>query len=652
MASEQQERVTEVVVSRLLPASHPVSCGDSSCYENDNKDTTGLRDSGCACSVQQPSDTEAKAISSRFLERLEALLRQKDLSGACSSEFLESYQDFKDLVLQCYPTVVQELQRDESRQTFPPSPNIMGIAGGEKRLCLSCVRLKIPQRPVKHQNLYPSPEEAAKTCKHEQIGVDAINSALLKCQNKTRLFITTPGMVVDFLGYRGFAYADLPLHKCSLKVGKNGETYGFPCSDPETVNYVNALMVDQGLSPHGLTYEGKTTPEHERCVLPCDTEVYQMDDEASSDTYYVVDTARIMPPRGRSTSEQRDLGGPLLKMEHGYEEKNGDCAYLFKHFRKEFVETYYRTFGIRLSSDAFYPMSLPEENQRIQDAEAYYRPTVPKKVAEDLEAHDCALFSKFLVFFAHNRGSNLHELGDVHNLLDRRSPWRQRILVEVTARSFRRVVNSEWRWLVETGAVSKQAVISVLIDFLNFTLGEFKDSTSKSSNAIWYCINVWKDECFPALKGVMVSRETIMQPKSLEMFMDIISELLGVTWNEEPWLHESDVKSFISKSKPFEFSLVQSVNPRVIEMSLVYMVRSLMFASLGNEKDALKELHKALARHPKNPVLLKSLAGVYERLVSQEECRSMESSSDYSIKQKFLSSLALEVSGDEHVEMM
>lgn len=606
-----------------------------------NEDTTDLKVPDSLSVEQQQFASEAKAISSRFLQAYEALFSQEEWCEARVTEFLKSYQEFKGLVLKCSRTIIAELSRDESSQTFPPNPNSEGIAGGEKRFCFNCIRVKIPQKPTK-VDVYHSSEKAAKACKHELSGVDLIHSALFKSHVSGYRFIVPPCLVVDYLGYRHFIYPDLPLHHCTLKVGKSGETPGFPCYEASIAHSLNTLLAEKGLAPHGLRDGEKETPEDKYCALPCDAEVYQLNCGASSDVCYVIDLARVIPPRDVSIRDQKYSGTPSPEAEPGCEDGIIGSEYLSRHFRKEYVERYNETVGTGLSSDGFFPMSLKEDNQQIQEAEAYYQHTVPNEVAERLETLECASLSEFLVVIAHFHGLNLRELGDVYNLLCPCSPWRQRIIVEVAARSFRRIINSEWSWLVEAGALSDQAIASVVIKWLNMCLGHL----NKDHDTVWNLMNEWKDKCFPALGEMTLSREDIMKPEiaSFGTFMSVVSELLGITWNEEPWLQKSCSELFFSNPKPFECSMIHSVKPRVTEMMLVHEIRGFMFSSFGHEKEVIKELRSALARDPRNVFLLNSLAEVYGRLaVSLEEGQFILTSRDFSVKQSFLSCLAFEV---------
>ena len=638
MAASQQERQA-VVVDPPTPSPGPVWCG----YDTVDRfirvceNITSLRTSVLVRPEMQQEATKAEAITSQFLQSYEALLTKNDWGDACRFSFLKNYKDFKELALRCTKTITSELSRDQIHQTFPVDTGIGGLAGGEKRVCFSSVRIKSPKNPACEKNMYDSLDDAAKTYGHELTGVDVLHSAFLKHKTSRHCFIPPPCLVVDCDGARYFVSADLPLHQCTLKVGKSGSTPGFPRYEQKPVQILNAVLVSQGISPHRLTDEVQTTPEGESCALPCDAEVYQANGPASSDKYYIVDTARVVSPRGIRAGE-----------------KGKKVQYLVKHFRKEFVERFYRTFGVGLSSDAFFPMSLDEDNWRVQKAEVYYQRTIPQEVAERLETLECAALSEFLVMTAHFHGLNLCDLGEVHNLLAPCSPWRQCIIVEVTARSFRRVVNSEWFSSVQAGTLTEQKRISIAVKCFNLALATAKDSPNSSDEMIWNKINNSKDEHFPALSGVTISRENIVEPetKSFQTFMKVASQLLGITWKEEPWVQESSETSFFSKSKPFECSMVLSVVPRVKEMSLVYRIRSSTPSDWNDEKETIKDLHNALAREPRNCHLLKCLAWVYELLLVSQKGQSVETSRESSVKQRYLSRLALEASCGVPVEEM
>lgn len=641
MKSEEKS-VVQVVAERLLPN----QC--SALYVEDcvNKEPTTPSDSKLTSPKKKQSHTKEKTICTRFREEYEAQFRLEDQSETEKADFLQSYQDFKDLALKCACTIITQSSLESCCQKFPQDPSIGGIAGGEKRVCFSCLRVKFPQKPARNMEVYQSPEKANKACKHELDGVNLIHHVLLRHRPSSHCFIAPPGCVVEYLGFRVFLYPDLPLDQCTLKVGKKGEDAMFPLFDPSIVHSLNSIFADQGLSPHGVKVGESVTQEDEYCVLPCDAEVYQLKDTTLTSTCYIIDTARVQIPRGRYPSDESSCNTSGLAASGGGKPKEKNTDYLSLHFRKEFVGKYFHDVGIGLSSDAFFSLSLPEDDQRVDDAEVYYRRATPQKVAEFLETLECAPLSEFLVLTAHFHGLNLRELGEVHNLLDPRSSWRQRIIVEVAARSFRRIVNKEWRWLVQRGVVAKQAIISVLVGFLNYVVGPSKDNPLENRKTIWRCMNAWKDECFPSLKDIKISRDDIVQreTKSLEIFLSVVSELLGVKWNEEPWCQKGGGWAFASKSEPFDCSLVRSVGPRIIEMTLVHNARSFVPVVPGTEKETINQLRQALSRDPRNSHLLNSLAEVYGELLKSQEAEPSEASSDYCVKQKYLTRLALEVS--------
>ena len=79
-------------------------------------------------------------------------------------------------------------------------------------------------------------------------------------------------------------------------------------------------------------------------------------------------------------------------------------------------------------------------------------------------------------------------------------------------------------------------------------------------------------------------------------------------------------------------------------MTLVHNARNFVPVVPGTEKETINQLRQALSRDPRNSHLLNSLAEVYGELLKSQEAEPSEASSDYCVKQKYLTRLALEVS--------
>jgi len=361
--------------------------------------------------------------------------------------------------------------------------------------------------------------------------------------------------------------------------------------------------------------------EKQCCVLPFDAEVFRSTNE--KDLYFVVDLARALPPNMFSVV---DSVGPLPVSTRS--------EYLSKLMRKEFVKFYYNKTGKKLSNDAFHPKVRPPDNSEVIEATKFYYNTIPDKVAEHLLELDWSAFNDDLVRIVHFNGLNLRDLGFVHEKLYeikesietsmtdktdeikklRCEQWMHRIEIEVSARAFRRVVDSIMFDRVAKGIVTDTEV--VIASLFNSVIGcSSEDSVDRIY--IWEKINEWKKECFPGetlrhWDSLKLEQKTLFWDKDedgclLGKFIEIASDLLGVFWDWKLWEKRWDKKFFQnSETLPFTVDVVDKIVPRVLEMNLANHVRGVVAmdrAKCAVGKDYDKSLHYfklALNRQPTN----------------------------------------------------
>ena len=669
-------------------------------------------------------------------------------------ELAEAFGDFRDVAAQYAENIVFELGVSDEDKSHDADPNAGGLAGGEKIVCIECVRFKNPERNT--AKLYPMPHKALKTCKHELIGTDAFIEALLRTKDKIKVTpIPAPCVVVDYLGSRLFASLNLPLGK--RVVGMDGANLAEPPqNEKEYVEVLNTVLANCGLKPHKLNQ----FPEANPCALPFDAEVFQSSRIGDHDMMFLVDLARMIPPREkdqiteeeRQEEEQREEeqreqkrqeekpkevyvtpGNPSSTTSDATEKKNpppptpadakaaprpvapkpqpapkkckiqpgfklvsrtiidnGYCGetdddpheisffvlerdqdqkvviqrkskyteYLYRHFRKEFVWRFanLEEGGGLLSPDALNKVSSTEENEIQAKAEEYYRDHVPREVVNylnSIEKH-VKVFSDDLVRIVHYHGLNLCDLGWVFYLLPPESPWRRRILVEVAARSFRRVVNNVLRGYVSTGDVHMSEVKKKIAELFNDVLGT-KKNTGEQGKKVWECMNAWKNECFPSLSDVTLKREHIIQDGEerdymLGNFMWVASELLGVAWEPALWNNIQEPLYFNTHAEPFTAALVRDVHPRVMEMNIAHHAQGVAQMSSDRESDdskaaleaAMRSLKQALDRQPTNEHTLDRLARVYSGLAAKKG-QPEELRAEYELKAEYLLKMAKDV---------
>jgi len=241
------------------------------------------------------------------------------------------------------------------------------------------------------------------------------------------------------------------------------------------------------------------------------------------------------------------------------------------------------------------------------------------------------VFSDDLVRFVHCYGLNLCDLGLVYHLLDKPKdmPWKRRILVEVYARSVRRVVESLLYERVQTARVAISESIDVIKTLFFLIL--------KGDPVYQGTLNKWVDECFPCLKdyptpACLFSEES--EPYLLEAFLTITSNLLGITWENKLWEKRKDKDFFRNPEKsPFCGNAIRDIHPRVLEVNLANHARGLIAmegekCEIEDYESSLHHLRLALDRQPSNEHTIDrfaracaKLAVKYKKVGRMEEAR-------------------------------
>ena len=719
------------------------------------------------CLLQQMAPRDTQKLCESILDKIKSSFDSiRTVSNVATldrsqlySALAEAYGDFRDIAVQYAMANMFERGVIRRQRTQKNDPKEKGLAGGEKIVCIDCVRFKNPERGT--ADLYPQAYKALKTCKHELTGTDAFIEALLRTRDDIGCTpIPAPCIVIDYLGYRLIASLNLSLGDCV--VGKDGGNREAKLqNDHFYVKTMNTVLEDCGLAPHKL----KEHSDLLACALPFDAEVRRSGRPGDQSTVFLVDLARLIPPRGWNspddpqqpkdeeiphipdgsyvtpnvtdngqsplgTKEQFSLNpvSPQPVTEHrvpmtrpmettpattwmGHydswdhpqpvflqfqdsgssdsfgtpptilpmpqsqqapvtQKKRGDFPYLYCHFRKEFVRKYANE-EEPLSSDALNISSMTKDDIVLTVAWIYYLKNIPKQVADyllSIEDH-VEVFSDDLVRIVHYYGLNLCHLGYVYHLLKPESRWRRRILVEVAARSFRRVVHKILRRYVKKGDVHMSEVKKRIAASFNYVLGKNEGTEEKK---MWGLMNTWKDECFPSfsvdaerwrdeffpeleLTEVTLKRADIIinadakKDVMLGNFLWVSSELLGVRWEPALWNAIQYPSYFDTHDEPFDAPLLRAVHPRVMEMNIAHHSLGVaqMSSDSGDEtktglKAAVRSLKQALDRQPTNEHTLDRLARVYQGLASMKG-QSEQLRDEYLLKAKYLLEMAKNV---------
>jgi hypothetical protein len=432
----------------------------------------------------------------------------------------------------------------------------------------------------------------------------------------------SPCLLVNYLGFRVLISLQLPVGPRVF--GKSGDEPPdkSPDYNEDVCNAVSTL-----LEPIGLR-KGKSY----KCVLPFDAEGFKsLEDFCSSEPllkdkchnlYFVVDLARALPP----ASGER---------------------YLSQLFRKEFVRYYYAVTKKQLNCD---------EKVDTEAVEFYFR-EIPNLAARHLKEVQCRDFYEDLVFIVHFNGLNLRDISHVYLLLKEEdlneAAWRRRIVVEVCARSFRRVIETALKSRVEQGKVVESETKMYILSFFTAALVDSdSEEIKKKKEDLWNSMNKWKNECFPYSTGkveegggcapVYGNPDTTAKPEGkgssdssqdgsgwrnlrlseaciyatddylLEVFLVVTGELLGITWNPKLWDKIRDRETF--RKTPFSYDLIQDLHPRVLELNIASHARGVVAMDARRDyEESLRQLRHALDRQPTNEHTLDRYARACEK---------------------------------------
>jgi len=208
----------------------------------------------------------------------------------------------------------------------------------------------------------------------------------------------------------------------------------------------------------------------------------------------------------------------------------------------------------------------------------------------------------------------MRDLGMVYNMLDKPedAAWRRRILVEVYARSLRRIVDNVLYERVQNGKVTVTDSKKAIMSLFRLVLGGSPDYQK--------AIELWVHECFPGIKDIPTP-ECITEGEEylIESFLRIVCDLLGITWVPKIWENRRNKEFFKNHIDSFAASDIMDLHPRVLEMNLAnhsrgYVAMEHKPCTMEDLKASIHYFLLALDREPTNEHTVDRYARACEKL--------------------------------------
>ncbi len=320
--------------------------------------------------------------------------------------------DFVACVRRYGKILISERMLPAAKKTIKPA-DVGGVIGGEKYLVQNILfKFAIDGE----EGVLGSDYFAAKVCGLEM-------SAVASCFRAKIPGIHFPlTALLDYKGYRLIASSLLPLRPGSLVYGSKDGAHTVLMTRPDLAERVAQLGRALNLKPHAA---------RQRCDETDVTVFTAVDVEghvAEDGRFYLLDLSRTMPPVRPAKKV-----GPR-------------SAYLFRHFRPQFVSAY----PLPLCSDAFSRFVAgtadEEEHKReIAAASEYLMTTMIPECARDLTAALDAQGTELrLAEFLHSRGINLRYLAFVAAQVEVEH-YRLLLYAEMCARVLKNVLRLKMR---------------------------------------------------------------------------------------------------------------------------------------------------------------------------------------------------------------
>eukprot|EP00727_Mastigamoeba_balamuthi_P009264 m51a1_g4960 hypothetical protein (1004) ;mRNA; f:356674-361100 len=507
---------------------------------------------------------------------------------ALYKELADVSADFVQQAVNYGRIIISEMGLPNEMKTIKPVDS-GGRAGG--------LKFTLPDLGSK---LYSSYDQMAKVAGHELHGCSRVEATLMQLGGDIAQRCRCPlSAVVDYLGWRVFAQAELPLRgPASLVYGSEdgGVTTAFDGAVHADLLKVAARL---GLAEHA---RGDV-----RLAMPFDLEVHRT---GPGGRCYLVDFSRVFPPE--ATGEAPGdvcLGQPLA------------CL-----LRPEFVAGYERPLnpdGFKFSEATFEP-ELVEATRVLRNVQTVEFARVLAQTDPDDGFFE-------LVPQLHSAGINVRYLGFVLDVLNRMpasstpflAEWRLRIMVEMSGRAITKVVNNELRRIAYTNAQQDSVYKRRIVELLNVFLG---DGVSREAAQDWwgrvdsYCRTFWPQ---PPSGVLLPSTFNLAAARRRCALFQHISEALGLVWYGDAWDVFSKREDALACREPLQNSSLRAIEPKVKRMNVSWHARARYLGELYAHKvqlsasqpecrrvlrDAEATYALAIRGEPTNSVTLRSFA--------------------------------------------
>ncbi len=380
---------------------------------------------------------------------------------------------------------------------------------------------------------------AAKACGNELKGLSAVFQACAELDLRVPLMC-----LVDFSGFRISAQAFLPVGGDTLVYGSRdaGKTILSGKGAPVVVAMMSRLAERLRLEPHYVT-----DARLEKHVLygPTDIEVHLGYDGR----YYLLDSARLMPPQTPPRSAVR--------------------AVFYQLFRSEFLSWY----NVPLSPDGYTRFGQTNwriHNSKLKDAtEALITRRIPE-FASQLTSRD----AKLLTSLMHSWGINNRFLGHVRHRSDDRDV-REAALLEMVARTLQKILQERLRdEMSRIRAPQMSPYLHLISDFFNMIT---------SDAWFWKRPKMLKQRLISKFGAVCLSEHERNPRVSLAPMVDMpallsrLCHLGGIQLRSGPKLMAEDL------NEPFvtsDFTIV----PRITEMDIASMALAEQYRKQAKRK--------------------------------------------------------------------
>eukprot|EP00727_Mastigamoeba_balamuthi_P011531 m51a1_g700 hypothetical protein (830) ;mRNA; f:371407-374630 len=460
-------------------------------------------------------------------------------------------EDFLQQAVNYARVIISEMRLPDDLKTIKPR-RTGGVAGGLKYVVRN-IRFKIPKPDCE---LYSTYDQQMKVAGHDLHGCSTIAASLLQVPGLAQKYRFPLVAVIDYLGWRVFAQAELPLYgRKTLIYGSDdgGKTARRDDSVHDDLARVAARL---GIAEHAV---GDIT-----LATPFDLEVHQV-----RGMRYMVDFSRLFPPTAENI---------------GSVPKGQAFAQLM---RPEFIGGYAKA-RKPLNPDGF-SFHCNAYSPELVEATRVLREERTAEFAQLLAGQDPFDTAFDLVAQLHRAGINIRYLGFVLDHLSRApcqtpavAEWRLQVMVEIAARVISKVVGSELR---QMDAQHESQVKPRVIEMLNVFLG---DKVSEQAETDWwghvdaYCRSYWPHP--DPTEPIRPSLFWLNRSKRRCALFRKISHSLGLMWFSDAWELFSKHEEALACREPLTDSSLRMIEPIVKRMNVCWHSRACYLSELYQRK--------------------------------------------------------------------